>query len=222
LIHLEARVAVVADVHLGYEWSRGSGGDVVPEHSLGETVARLARLLDRAPDGVDRLIVAGDLVERPALLCARTRRDVEGLRGWLGARGVALQAVRGNHDGLGPGFEASIEVAGWTIVHGDRPVEALGTCPLITGHVHPVLRVAGVTAPCFAVRPDRIVLPAFSPNAAGWNVALGTLADVDLEGLRCVASAGDGLLDFGLIAELPGRLGDGPAAVEARGVRRTR
>src|SRR6266536_5160642 len=55
-VHEGERAAVIADVHLGYEWARGSGGDVVPSHSLAETLGRLERLLGRA--GIGQLIVA--------------------------------------------------------------------------------------------------------------------------------------------------------------------
>src|SRR5512135_964083 len=87
VVHEALRVAVVADVHLGYEWSRGSGGDMIPPHSLAETRAQLASLLGRAR--IERLIVAGDLVESFAP-CARTARDVGALRDWLAGRGVEL------------------------------------------------------------------------------------------------------------------------------------
>jgi metallophosphoesterase superfamily enzyme len=40
-VHEAERVAVIADVHLGYEWARGSGGDCLPAHSLAETRAKL-------------------------------------------------------------------------------------------------------------------------------------------------------------------------------------
>jgi metallophosphoesterase superfamily enzyme len=60
-VHPGERLAVIADVHLGYEWARASGGDMVPAHSLAETLAKLTTLLDRARIG--RLVVAGDLVE---------------------------------------------------------------------------------------------------------------------------------------------------------------
>src|SRR4051794_38601099 len=113
------RVAVIADVHLGYEWARAAGGDVVPAHSLAETRAILAGLLDRAR--IDRLIVAGDLVESPGP-CARTARDVRGLVNWLEARGVELVRLRGNHD-PGPG-PATLELAGWTVGHGHAPISA--------------------------------------------------------------------------------------------------
>ena len=44
-IHPGEQTAVVADLHLGYEWARGAAGDCVIAHSLGETLGmRLQRL----------------------------------------------------------------------------------------------------------------------------------------------------------------------------------
>src|SRR5262249_16686482 len=95
-VHRGERTAVIADVHLGYEWARGAAGDCVPAHSLGETLGRLERVLSRA--AIARLIVAGDLVESPRP-CRRTAADVRRLRDWLEERGVSLMALEGNHDG---------------------------------------------------------------------------------------------------------------------------
>ena len=56
-VHPKERTAVVADVHLGYEWGRKAtqGGDCVPAHSLDETIARLSALLPhRSLDRLDR------------------------------------------------------------------------------------------------------------------------------------------------------------------------
>src|SRR5262245_34194602 len=86
-IHPGERTAVVADVHLGYEWARGAAGDCVPSHSLEETVARLSAVFARA--AIARLIVAGDLVES-ARPCHRTALDVRRLVDWLQSRGVSL------------------------------------------------------------------------------------------------------------------------------------
>lgn len=194
-VHVGERVAVIADVHLGYEWSRGAGGDMVPAHSLAETIARLSRLLGRFP--VDRLIVAGDLVESAAP-CPRTRRDVQALGTWLREQGITLVWLRGNHDPpRRPALPGWIEVAGWTIAHGHRPVPGER---LIIGHHHPILRARGVAAPSFLVGPRLIALPAFSANAAGLNV-LSTPAALPPvfrdDTLRLFAGAGDEVLDFG-------------------------
>jgi metallophosphoesterase superfamily enzyme len=205
VVHPEARTAVIADVHLGYEWARGDGGDCLPAHSLAETLARLARVLDRAPEGLERLVVAGDLVEsrRP---CPRTARDVAALARWLETRGIALVELQGNHDPpRRPARPGTLEVAGWTIGHGDRPIVAPRT---ISGHHHPVLRADGRTAPCFLVAPGAIVLPAFSPNAAGVSLrTLGLTRAPDGSPYRCVAAAGAELLDFGELAGLLRALG---------------
>jgi putative SbcD/Mre11-related phosphoesterase len=205
---------VVADVHLGYEWARGAGGDQVPAHSLRETLQQLSALLERVE--VQKLVVAGDLVER-ARPCPSTQRDVAALRGWLRERGVALEWLRGNHDPPSvQGLASRLELAGWTIAHGDRP---LGAGKIVLGHLHPVLRAGATCSRCFLIGPDAIVLPAFSHNAAGWNVAGGWIPR-ELNGradLRCLAASGDAVLDFGPLDTLANRLAQKkPGAASAK------
>jgi putative SbcD/Mre11-related phosphoesterase len=204
LVHPGERLAVLADVHLGYEWTRGRGGDCLPAHSLAETLAKLSRLLTRA--AIDRVVVAGDLVES-ARPCRRTVADVAALTRWLAERGVSLVWLAGNHDPRRvPPLLESIEVGGWTIAHGHRPVVAPR---LIRGHDHPVLRADGICAPCFLISPTEIVLPAFSPNAAGCNVTLAPEAlpaSWSSPVLRCVVACDGDLLDFGPLSELRAQL----------------
>ena len=201
-IHAAERTAVIADVHLGYEWARASGGDSIPPHSLAETLAKLDLLLSRA--SIARLIVAGDLVETPKP-CPRTSRDVRALVAWLRERAIEPVFLMGNHDPpRRPALLASIEVDGWTILHGDRP---LPEGPCLFGHHHPALKATGLVAPCFLIGERTIALPAFSPNAAGFDVSSGWLPEpLRREPLRCVAGAGGELLDFGPLRELVSRL----------------
>jgi uncharacterized protein len=199
VVHRAERAAVVADVHLGYEWARGQGGDCVPAHSLVDTIRRLESLFARTE--ITRLIVAGDLVESRRS-CRRTEADLSQFRAWLDGQGVALVALAGNHDPpKRPALPLSYELDGWTILHGHRPIKAARA---IFGHHHPTLRAEGLAAPCFLIDESTIVLPAFSSNAAG--VSLGSLdraLTTQRAGpLRCVASAGDALLDFGLVPAL--------------------
>ncbi len=199
-VHLGERTAVIADVHLGYEWARASHGDVVPPHSLDETIVKLTNLLDRAE--IARLVVAGDLVESPHL-CPRTARDVLRLFAWLRERGVEPVWVRGNHD---PNRDqpTSLVIDGWDVRHGDR---ALPKGPCVFGHHHPALKAGGLSAPCFLVGERTIVLPAFSTNAAGLDVAGKTLPNaLNREPLRCIAGLGGTLLDFGPMDELVAKL----------------
>ena len=200
--HVKHRVAVIADVHLGYEWARAAGGDCLPAHSLRETIAKLAVLLGRFP--MDRLVVAGDLVESPRR-CRRTEADLKALYTWLDDREIELVPILGNHDPQGARrVPLSLEVGGWTIHHGHRAVTADRT---ISGHHHPVLRSGSVNAPCFLVGPDRIVLPAFTPNAAGLPVgSMDSPSEWGRDNLRCVAGLGGELLDFGPLHQLVGRL----------------
>jgi putative SbcD/Mre11-related phosphoesterase len=197
-VHVAWRTAVVADVHLGYEWARGAGGDQVPAHSLAETVAKLRKVLGRAR--IERLIVAGDLVES-ARPCRQTTRDVASLGRWLAGKGVELVPLQGNHDPpTRPPRAETIEVDGWTIGHGHRPIAAER---VMIGHHHPVLKGDGIVAPCFLVGPRRIVLPAFSANAAGLDVTSPAWPDdLRADAPRCLAGLGDELLDFGPLDEL--------------------
>jgi len=207
-IHLGERTAVVADVHLGYEWARGEAGDSIPAHSLGETLDRLKRLFARTE--VRRLIVAGDLVEsaRPN---ARTAADVRRLGAWLAARSIDWTIIPGNHDrglrglsGLPIEPGAALTLAGWTIQHGDRPPTG---DRIIMGHYHPTLRAEGFAAPCFLAGPRLLVLPAFTNNAAGLDVATARTPEFWRgAGLRCLAAAGDEVLDFGPLDTLPARI----------------
>jgi putative SbcD/Mre11-related phosphoesterase len=211
-IHPGERTAVIADVHLGYEWARGAAGDCIPAHSLAETLTQLARVLARAP--IARLIVAGDLVESPRP-CRRTAADLRLLGDWLETRGVRLVVLEGNHDRsvvlrsrenpvAAPRLPATCTVAGWTIGHGHHPLTGDRT---IFGHFHPVLRVAGTAVRCFLAGPGRIVLPAFSSNAAGCDVVTACIPPQWLDRpLHCLASTGDALLDFGPLSDLPRRL----------------
>ena len=214
-IHAGERTAVIADVHLGYDWARAAAGDCVPAHSLADTVARLDLVLARAP--IATLVVAGDLVE-PHRPCRRTLADVRRLQDWLASRGVALLAIEGNHDrGLSPRMPrsgaddrasaaeaarlpASVVVDGWTIAHGHGPIAGERT---ISGHFHPMLRAGCFAARCFLTGPDRIVLPAFSSDAAGCDVRTGPVpTDWVDAGLRCIAGAGSEMLDFGTLPTL--------------------
>src|SRR6185312_7322444 len=133
------------------------------------------------------------------------------LKGWLTARGVNLVVLAGNHDPPRARLQPhTLEVAGWTVGHGHRLVAGPKT---MTGHLHPVLRTGGVTAPCFLAGPSRIILPAFSPNAAGVSISSGPFAAAGRDrSLRCLAAAGACLLDFGPLHELRRALGAGVAS----------
>ena len=198
-VHPLEKLAVIADVHLGYEWARGAGGDCLPAHSLAETLAKLASLLARAT--ITRLVVAGDLVESPAP-CRRTAarptspvRLARRSRGRTDPRAGQPRPARVQ----GPALRPSRSPAGPSPTVTGRS----GPRKSISGHHHPVLRADGLTAPCFLIGPSTIVLPAFTPNAAGLPVGSSGTPDRWLvDNLRCVAGLGGELLDFGPLPDL--------------------
>ena len=136
----------------------------------------------------------------------------------VAARDVRLEVLSGNHDrGLGSltshGFiqsggiaaiDSRRELSGWTIAHGHLPIPARR---LITGHHHPVLRLSSHSAPCFLAGESRIILPAFSENAAGLDISTGRVPPAWRRlALRAFVSTGADVLDFGPLESLSFRL----------------
>jgi metallophosphoesterase superfamily enzyme len=111
-----------------------------------------------------------------------------------------MTVVPGNHDrgliGSRLRVVTGMEVGGWHVVHGDdeRPAGRV-----VQGHEHPWLRWRpGVEGPCYLVRDDHLVLPAYSADAAGGNVR----GSRRWAGHRACVIAGDEVLDFGELGRL--------------------
>jgi putative SbcD/Mre11-related phosphoesterase len=197
-LHLPTATAVAADLHLGYDEARRRRGEAVPARPLDEQLAPLGRALAR--HSCRRLVIAGDLLED-----GRCREALAGMRAWLGAANVELVGVvPGNHDaGLSeaPGggvvvCAEGVRLGDWRVVHGDRE---LPEGPLVQGHEHPRVRWRGrLSAACFLVAEGRLVLPAYSDDAAGVNVR----GDRRWRDFRCLVIAGEEVLDFGEVGSL--------------------
>jgi metallophosphoesterase superfamily enzyme len=164
----------------------------VPRASVAEALRPLAVVLTQ--QRVQSLVVAGDLFEegwRPELVAELQR--------WLDEHDVRLQLVPGNHDrgrGLSDAGLAvceTVEVGGWRIVHGDGELPAGA---VLHGHVHPVVRRGGWTWPCYLHGAARLVLPAFSAEAAGGDV----LRCPAWRGLRCWVVVEGQVRELGVLA----------------------
>jgi uncharacterized protein len=199
-VHRPTATAVVADLHLGYDLARRRRGEAVPASSLDETCAALTPLLTTYV--VRSLVIAGDVCEDAAGIGL-----IGELIAWLDRAGVRLAGiVPGNHDRVLrkrperlPICAEGLRLGGWHIVHGD------GKLPhgrVIHGHYHPCLRWQGHAAPCYLIGERRIVLPAFTADAAGVNV----LVQPQWRGYRCCIIAGQRVLDFGAVETLRARL----------------
>jgi putative SbcD/Mre11-related phosphoesterase len=205
-VHLPSRTAVVADLHLGYNQARRQRGEAVPECSAERGLAVLDPVLRELQ--LQRLVIAGDLLEG-----GRAEGVLDELRHWRRRTGLELVVVPGNHDReLARALAAREQepalvefapdgtgIGEFLVVHGDGELPAR---PLVQGHEHPCVRWnERLGGPCYLVGGDRLILPAFSPDAAGVNV----LGDRRWHGFRCYAIAGDRVLDFGELAALHAR-----------------
>lgn len=195
-VHRPTATAVIADLHLGYEQVRQRGGEAVPIVGVQACLATLRRLV--AMRDVRRLIIAGDLFEDGR----RNPPAREFLAGLADLRLELHGVIPGNHDrGLAklalplPIYPEGLCLGDWRIVHGDG---ALPKGKVVHGHCHPCLRWGNrQAAACYLISKRRLVLPAFSADAAGVNV----LGVQSWAAYRCVAIGGNELLDFGVLGE---------------------
>lgn len=174
-----SRTLLVADLHIGKSTSFRALGVPVPHGSDDESLALLARLIDRhAPR---HLVFLGDFLHAAR---SRTPAVLGALARWRARhRALPMTLVRGNHDaraGDPPPFMAM------TVVDEPLAVEGLALChhPLpragayvLAGHVHPGVRLARgldrLRLPCFHFAADVGLLPAFGAFTGLQEIAPG-------------------------------------------------
>lgn len=161
----ERRWLIVADLHLGKsERIARRGGALLPPYETAETLARLrAEIAALDPACV---ISLGDGFDDDAAVGALDAATVAALgqmaagRDWLW--------IAGNHDpkvpqGALPGRVASgTGMGAVTLRH-----QPQGDGPDISGHFHPVVRLAGARRRAFLVGARRLILPAFGLYTGG-------------------------------------------------------
>ncbi len=163
---------VVADMHLEKGSSFARYGQFLPPYDTAATLSRLALAIARYNprsifslgdsfhdnDGPGRLLSD----DREALLAMQRGRD------WIW--------LAGNHDpdpavGIGGEFTAMLAIGPLNFRH--EPTAQSDDLE-ISGHLHPVARVAGrgraVSRRCFARSEKRMVMPAFGAYAGGLNI----------------------------------------------------
>lgn len=216
-VHLPTRTAVVADLHLGYAEARRRRGDAVPAESVPELLEPLRRV--KRQHAIRNLIVAGDLLED-----GDCHEALTAFLHWLDQNNMdRIVVVPGNHDRgleLLPAAHSRLALhpqgvllGDWRIMHDEG---ALPDAPIVHGHDHPCLRWSpksrtlrprftrsrsapcAIEAPCYLIGPQRLILPAFSQEAAGVNI----LSIRRWRGLHCRVIADDRLLDMGEVATL--------------------
>ena len=171
------RTAIIADAHFGYGWAQRRRGELGP---LRDDVApkRILAVIDELQP--ERVVLLGDIVHAPKPAPEERELVAAILRGV--AERAELVLVRGNHDrGFMKDFETPLveswEAGGLVAVHGDV-LPSGGRDHVVAGHWHPAWEIrdaSGVSHrfPVFACGERLTVLPAFSPFAAGLDLAKG-------------------------------------------------
>lgn len=172
---------VVADVHWGKASTFRAFGVPVPSGSTRHDLTRLSRVLHETR--ASTLIIVGDLLHAKR---GRSERLFAELAAWREQHSqVAMILVRGNHDaraGDPPGelritcVDGPIAVGSLTLQHhpAERPEQFI-----VAGHLHPSVVLRGrarqrMRLPCFVVREQLLVLPAFTAFSGGGMFALRT------------------------------------------------
>ncbi len=161
------RLLVIADLHWGYALSHRARGHLLPAWGDLDLETRLNSLLaDYNPAG---MLWLGDIVHAAE---GATRAEA-----FLRQSPVPVTLIAGNHDRRWPGAtQRSLTRGPFFFHHGDGnptvPPDALE----VIGHHHPAVQCddrAGtrLKLPALVSGPRRLMLPAFSPWAAGspWN-----------------------------------------------------
>ena len=181
-LFLEAtRTLVVADLHWGYAESHRAAGNLLPawgDDTLESTLQSL--LADYSPA---ELIWLGDSLHT-ARSAPQSRARAEA---FIAASPAPVLVLAGNHDARWSFATAAPVVRDRFILHhGDRPLppnlprsSSSGAMIEIIGHHHPAYvhrdgAGARLKLPALVQSPTRLILPAFSPWAAGlaWNERL--------------------------------------------------
>lgn len=162
---------IVADLHLGKsERMARRGGPLLPpyeglatlERLAAETAALSPAVVISLGDGFDDLAAAGALDAGIAARLADLGRGRDWV--WIG----------GNHDPAAPAapcgrFADLLMLEGVALRHEAEPDGGpnAGQVPDISGHFHPVVRLAGERRRAFLLGRDRLILPAFGAYTGG-------------------------------------------------------
>ena len=208
---------VICDLHIGYESVLECEGLHLPRIQTETMRESLLDIIDRySPDS---FLILGDLKHEFSRNLTQEWSEARRILGTLQDHGEVL-IVRGNHDNylaniatrLGIRLVEEYGASGIFFAHGHLPNK---NRPLVMGHEHPSVRLfdsvgAYVKLPCFVhfEREQVLVMPAFSPLAAGTDITSGAQAmspvlyDADLSLAKLYGCSEIGILSLGEAGKL--------------------
>jgi metallophosphoesterase superfamily enzyme len=192
------RALVVADLHWGYVTTHRAGGNLLPAWGDAEIAERLGSLI--ADYGPREMIWVGD--------CLHSVEGRHAAETFLQHSDPALttHVLAGNHDRRwSRASRTPLVRERFFFHHGDLAAPRSGPDLIeVVGHYHPAVvwsdgAGARLRVPGLVVSPQRLILPAFSPWAAGvpWNSqlrageSLWALAPSRIFAVRCPAPTGN-------------------------------
>lgn len=190
-----AQTLFVADAHFGKAAAFRAAGVYVPEATTAGMLDRLTRLIDATR--ARRVVFLGDFLHARE---GRHPGTLASLRQWRAERAnVEMLLLRGNHDRRAgdPPEELGIECLNGPLIEAPfafahHPTAVTGAY-VLAGHVHPAVSLAGggrqfARLPCFWMRSDIAVLPAFGEFTGLADISPG-------EGDRVFVVAGDRVIE---------------------------
>lgn len=175
LLHDRTGTLYVADLHWGKAATFRAASIPLPPGNTTADLARLTTVLERS--AARRLVILGDLLH--GRVAQREAATLDRLRRWRAQHpALAIVLVRGNHDAHAGDPPSDLEITCLDGPVADGPF-VLSHAPLrpargygLAGHLHPSVRLRGpgrdsVRLPCFHLRSDGAVLPAFSSFTGG-------------------------------------------------------
>ncbi len=168
----EISTLIVADIHLGKSATFRARGLAIPEGDNARDFARLSALCKKYR--ASHLVVAGDLFHARSGI---TPELESALALFLTALEIPVTLVVGNHDlklrklpsQLRPINHLSLGTH-FCVVH--DPAIATGETMHLAGHWHPVVKIpdghrTSLRLPCFLLRANTLVLPAYGSFTGG-------------------------------------------------------
>jgi DNA ligase-associated metallophosphoesterase len=163
---------LVADLHLEKGAAYAALGMLLPPYDTRTTLQRLGKVLDAVKPG--RVVALGDSFHRSEGAARLSGDDLVLLTRLQ--KGREWYWICGNHDPhlpptIGGTICTTLTICGVTLRH-EPSVHVVER--EITGHLHPVARIARrgavIRRRCFATDGSRLVMPAFGAYAGGLNV----------------------------------------------------
>jgi DNA ligase-associated metallophosphoesterase len=163
---------IVADLHLGKSATFRARGLPVPEGDTARDLARLCALAEKYRAA--QLVIAGDFFHAAAGL---TQEVEAALSEFLHAIGIPVTLVVGNHDLKLKQIPTPLHSVpaldleeNFRVIH--DPADAGGEQLHLCGHWHPVVKIrdgkrSSLRFPCFLLRHNTLVLPAFGSFTGG-------------------------------------------------------